>query len=95
MGLSSMGKRVMLVTKRPVNEQVLDAILSLRELKENEILAIKGRGDQISRAVDIYNELRRRLGSSLILEGVSIGSEKVGRKTLPFIEIVLRFSATA
>lgn len=85
-------KKLILVTRSPFEEQVLNVILSLRELKENEVLVVKGRGEYIPRAIDIYNEVRKRLGSSLILEGVSIGSEKAGRRVLSYIEIALRFS---
>lgn len=90
--MSERRKRIVLVTRSPLEEQVLNVILSLRELKENEVLVVKGRGDFIPKAIDVYNEVRKRLGSALVLEGVSIGSERAGRRILSYIEIALRFS---
>lgn len=86
-----LAKKLIMVNRTPLDEIVLNVILSLRELKENELLVIKGRGDYIPKAIDVYNEVKRRLGNTLILEKVSIGSERAGRKTLSYIEISLRF----
>lgn len=87
-----LSRKLIIVNRTPVEELVLNAILSLRELKEDEVLILKGRGDYIPKAIDIYNEVKKRLGNALILEKVSIGSERVGRRTLSYIEIALRFS---
>lgn len=84
-------RKLILVNRTPLEEIVLNVILSLRELKEDEILVLKGRGDYIPKAIDVYNEVKKRLGNALILENVSIGSEKAGRRILSYIEISLRF----
>jgi len=88
-------RKLLLINRAPFEETVLKAILSLRELKEDEVLVIKGRGDYIPKAIDVYNEVKKRLGNALVLEKVSIGSERVGRRVLSFIEISLRFSVQA
>jgi DNA-binding protein Alba len=85
-------RKLILVNRTPLEELVLNVILTLRELKENEVLVLKGRGDYIPKAIDVYNEVKKRLGNALVLENVSIGSEKVGRRTLSYIEISLKFT---
>jgi len=85
-------RKLILVNRTPLEELVLNVILTLRELKENEVLVLKGRGDYIPKAIDVYNEVKKRLGNALVLENVSIGSERVGRRTLSYIEISLKFT---
>jgi DNA-binding protein Alba len=85
-------RKLILVNRTPLEELVLNVILTLRELKENEVLVLKGRGDYIPKAIDVYNEVKKRLGNALVLENVSIGSERAGRRTLSYIEISLKFT---
>jgi DNA-binding protein len=85
-------RKLILVNRTPLEELVLNVILTLRELKENEVLVLKGRGDYIPKAIDVYNEVKKRLGNALVLKNVSIGSEKAGRRTLSYIEISLKFT---
>ncbi|MCC6009763.1 MAG: hypothetical protein LM585_02500 [Fervidicoccaceae archaeon] len=85
-------RKLILVNRTPLEELVLNVILTLRELKENEVLVLKGRGDYIPKAIDVYNEVKKRLGNALVLENVSIGSEKAGRRILSYIEISLKFT---
>lgn len=79
-----------MVGQGDVNEYALRTIVSLRELADDEVLILKGRGDNIHKAVDVYNEVKARVGDALKLVGVSIGSEKVGRRRLPYIELKLK-----
>ncbi|MEM4462918.1 MAG: hypothetical protein QXR98_01615 [Fervidicoccaceae archaeon] len=78
---------LIIVSSGDVSEYALRAIVSLRGLGEKEVVVIKGRGDFIEKAIDVYNEMKMRMGDSLKLVKVSIGSEKVGRRILPYIEI--------
>ncbi|MCX8208935.1 MAG: DNA-binding protein [Sulfolobales archaeon] len=50
-------------------------------------VVIRGSGDNIHRAVTLYNVLKSRLGDSIKLVNVKIGSEKRGSKYVPYIEI--------
>ncbi|MEM0351534.1 MAG: DNA-binding protein [Sulfolobales archaeon] len=50
-------------------------------------VVIRGCGDNIHRAVTLYNALKSRLGDSIKLANVRIGSEKRGFKYVPYIEI--------
>lgn len=50
-------------------------------------VVIRGCGDNIHRAVNLYNALKSRLGDSIKLANVKIGSEKRGFKYVPYIEI--------
>ncbi|MGC8909140.1 MAG: DNA-binding protein [Fervidicoccaceae archaeon] len=72
------------------SEYALRAIVSLRGLSENEVVVIKGRGEFIEKAIDVYNEMKARMGESLKLVKVNIGSERVGRRIFPYIEIKVK-----
>lgn len=81
-----------LVGRNDVSEYALRTIIALRETSDDEIVVIKGRGDNISKAVDVYNEVASRIGDALKLVSVNIGSDKVGRRKLSFIEIKVKMS---
>lgn len=81
-----------LVGRNDVSEYALRTIIALRETSDDEIVVIKGRGDNISKAVDVYNEVVSRIGDALKLVSVNIGSDKVGRRKLSFIEIKVKMS---
>jgi len=53
-------------------------------------IVIRGKGENISKAVDLYNILHRRLGDYLKLTNVSIGTEHVGGRAVSYIEITLQ-----
>ncbi|PUA32405.1 MAG: hypothetical protein B7O98_07050 [Zestosphaera tikiterensis] len=53
-------------------------------------VVIRGKGENISKAVDLYNILHRRLGDYLKLTNVSIGTERVGGRAVSYIEITLQ-----
>mgnify|MGYP001772804760 CR=1 FL=1 len=50
-------------------------------------VVIRGCGDNIYRAVTLYNVLKSRLGDGVRLANVRIGSERRGFKYVPYIEI--------
>ncbi len=79
---------VIVVGKKSVNDYVLSAILLLNEGHDEVI--IRGQGNNINKAVEVYNALRRRLGDSIELVSVSIDSFEKGRRLVPFIEIKVR-----
>lgn len=90
-----MGQRVsdiILITNEDVSQYALRTIVALRGLTENEVVVIKGRGDLIEKAIDVYNEVKAKLGETVKLISVNIGSERVGRRILPFIEIKISTS---
>jgi len=52
-----------------------------------KVVIIRGNGENIYRAVNLYNILKSRLGDGIRLLNVRIGSEKRGFKHVPYIEI--------
>lgn len=76
------------VGRRPLEDYVFEAIVSFRE-GVNEII-LKGRGETISKAVDLYWRIKDRLGDSIELIGVKIGSERFRGRTRSFIAIRIR-----
>ena len=76
------------VGRRPRDDYVLSAIVLLNQGADYAI--IRGQGELIYKAVDVYNALKERLGSSIRLEEVRIGSEKLGARRLSYIEIKVR-----
>ena len=79
---------VIVVGKKPVNDYVLSAILLLNE--GHDEVVIRGQGNNINKAVEVYNALRHRLGDSIELVSVNIDSFEKGRRLVPFIEIRIR-----
>ncbi len=80
--------KVIDVGRKPLDDYVFDAIISFRE-GVNDII-IKGRGDGISRAVDLYWRLKDRLGDSIELVNVEIGSERFKGRKRSYIAIHVR-----
>jgi len=76
------------VGKKPVEDYLFDVILRFQEGEDTVV--IKGFGVFISKAVDVYNRLKERLGESIELMDVEIGSEKTGRRIKPFIAIKVK-----
>ncbi len=81
-------QNVIIVGKKSVNDYVLSAILLLNEGHDEVI--IRGQGNNINKAVEVFNALRRRLGDSIELVSVNIDSFEKGRRLVPFIEIKIR-----
>lgn len=76
------------IGKRPIDDYVFEAIISFQE-GVNDII-LRGRGDFISRAVDVYWALKDRLGNSIELIDVEIGSEKIRGRLRSYIAIKIR-----
>jgi len=76
------------VGKKSIEDYLFDVILRFQE--GDEIVVIKGAGDFISKAVDVYNRLKERLGDSVELVNVEIGSERRGRRIRSFIAIKVK-----
>lgn len=77
-----------LIGKKPIIHYVTEAILRFSE--GNDVVVLYARGDNIHKAVEVYNELVRRLQDSLKLEGIEIGSEMRGNRRVSYIKIKLR-----
>ncbi|MMZ69047.1 DNA/RNA-binding protein albA [compost metagenome] len=73
------------IGKRPIDDYVFEAIISFQEGVDNIIL--KGRGDFISRAIDVYWALKDRLGNSIELVDIEIGSERVRGRMRSYIAL--------
>ncbi|MEM1622620.1 MAG: DNA-binding protein [Sulfolobales archaeon] len=73
------------VGKRAINDYMASiAIIFNQGVKT---VVIRGCGDNIHRAIALYNALKSRLGDGIKLTNVRIGSEKRGFKYVPYIEI--------
>lgn len=81
-----------MIGRNDISEYALRTIIALRETADDEIVVIKGRGVNISKAVDVYNEVASRIGEALEVVSVNIGSDKVGKRKMSFIEIKLKMS---
>ncbi len=80
--------KVIDVSKRPISDYVFDAVVSFNQ-GIDEII-IKGRGDFISKAVDVYRYLAERLGDSIEIVNIDIGSEKFRGRRRSYIAIRVR-----
>lgn len=73
------------VGKKSIRDYVFEVIVNFQEGVDKVV--IKGYGRYISKAVDLYNVLKHRLGDSIEMENVEIGSENLGNRLRSFIEI--------
>ncbi len=76
------------IGKKHIDDYIFDAIVSFNE-GIDEII-IKGRGDFISKAVDVYRILKDKLGDSIELVNVEIGSERFRGRRRSYIAIRVR-----
>ncbi|WP_228546795.1 DNA-binding protein [Hyperthermus butylicus] len=83
-----MEENVVVIGKKPVTDYVLAAILLFNEGYDEVI--IKGQGNNVSKAVDVYNALANRLQDGIELVDVKIDSVERGRRLVPVIEIKVR-----
>ena len=81
---------VIVIGKKPIANYVLDAIVMFNQGFDE--IVIKGRGDLISKAVDVVNALRERLRGSLEIKSIEIGSEKSGNSITSYIKITIQRS---
>jgi DNA-binding protein len=80
---------VILVGRGDISEYALQTIVALRSVGE-ELVVLKGRGDNISKAIDVYNEVKKRIGDVIEVAGINIGSERAGSRKVSYIEIKLK-----
>jgi len=76
------------VSRKPITDYVFDAVVNFNQ-GIDEII-IKGRGDFISKAVDVYRILSERLGDSIEIVNVEIGSERFRGRRRSYIAIHVR-----
>ncbi|ADV65524.1 DNA-binding protein [Desulfurococcus mucosus] len=81
-------ERVLNVGRKSLDDYIVEVILMFQEGSERVVL--KGVGPYISRAVDLYNALVSRMGDSVELVKVGIGSERIKGRMKPFIAIEIR-----
>ncbi|BAK54511.1 MULTISPECIES: ribonuclease P subunit p25 family protein [Sulfurisphaera] len=74
-------------TKR-VEDYVLDVIVMFNQGYDE--VELKGVGNSIYKAVEVYNQLKDRLGDGIILEKADIGSEVKDRRRISYISIKLK-----
>lgn len=85
-GPSKNSERIVL-GNRPLRNYLLDVVLALNRGVDN--VEILGKGRHISRAVALYNLLHGRLGDSLHLDKVEIGSVHEKGRRISYIRIVV------
>ncbi|WP_338601739.1 DNA-binding protein [Sulfolobus tengchongensis] len=73
---------------RSVEDHVLDIIVLFNQGLDEVIL--KGIGKEISKAVDVYNSLKDRLGDGIQLVSVQTGSEVRDRRRISYIQLRLK-----
>ncbi len=85
MSESEVGK--VTVGRRPIADYIVSiALLFNQGMKK---VLIRGRGENISKAVNLYNAVIDRMGDSVRLVNVSIGSENREGKVISYIEILI------
>jgi Archaeal DNA-binding protein len=80
--------RLVNIGAKPVEDYVFETILMFQEGSSTVVL--KGSGAFISKAVDVYNALVSRLGDSVELVKVDIGSNRFKGRFKSFIAITVR-----
>ncbi len=73
------------VGNKPLNDYLISAALLFNQGASKVVLV--GKGNNISKAVALYNTLKDRMGEAIKLRDVRIGSEEVKGKIVSFIEI--------
>lgn len=79
---------MVVVGRKPVSSYVLAVIVMFNQGVDEVV--IKARGEAISKAVEIYNALRDRLGDSIELVNAEIGSEYMRSRRTSYIKIKVR-----
>ena len=75
------------VGRKPVIDYVLSAVVLFNQGADR--IVVKGRGEEISKAVDVVNSILERIGDTVRVKDVKIGSSNVKGRLTSFIEIVL------
>lgn len=80
-------EEVVIVGKKPTADYVLSAVILFNQGVERVV--VKGRGEDISKTVDVVNSILQRLGDAVKVKGVRIGSDKIRGRLVSYIEVVL------
>jgi len=73
------------VGNKPLSDYLISAALLFNQGVNKVVLV--GRGNNISKAVALYNTLKDRMGEAIKLRDVRIGSEEIKGKVVSYIEI--------
>ncbi|MEM0015604.1 MAG: DNA-binding protein [Saccharolobus sp.] len=73
---------------KSVEDHVLDIIVMFNQGFDEVV--VKGIGKEISRAVDIYNTLKERLGDGVQIVNIETGSEIKDRRRISYILLRLK-----
>ncbi|MEM4943818.1 MAG: DNA-binding protein [Saccharolobus sp.] len=73
---------------KSIEDHVLDIIVMFNQGFDEVV--IKGIGKEISRAVDIYNRLKERLGDGVQIVNIETGSEIKDRRRISYILLRLK-----
>ncbi|MEB3756626.1 MAG: DNA-binding protein [Desulfurococcales archaeon] len=82
------------IGQKPLEEYLLEAVTAYQS--GIETIVIKGRGFNICKAIDLYNDLLERLGEDAFqVENVEIGTERVREKgrTVPRSYIIIKIKS--
>lgn len=80
-------ERTIIVGKKRISDYLIDVAIVFQEVP---VVVLRGEGRFISKAVDLYNAILLKMGSSVELVDVSIGSSKVNGRVRPYISIKIR-----
>lgn len=86
--MSVSGERILVVSKKPIREYMIEIALLFQE--GADLIEIRGNGRFISKAVDLYNAILSRMKDSIELVNISIGSDVVKGKIKPYISIKIK-----
>ncbi|MEM1599451.1 MAG: DNA-binding protein [Saccharolobus sp.] len=73
---------------KSIEDHVLDIIVMFNQGFDEVV--VKGIGKEISRAVDIYNTLKERLGDGVQIVNIETGSEIKDRRRISYILLRLK-----
>lgn len=79
---------ILITRAKRTEDYVLDIIVLFNQGYDE--IEIKGIGNSIYKAVEVYNLLKERLGDGVILEKTDIGSEVKDRRRISYISIKLK-----
>ncbi|MEM4224985.1 MAG: DNA-binding protein [Desulfurococcaceae archaeon] len=86
--LSNVGsERVIVVGKKSISSYLIDVAVMFQEAST---VVLRGEGKFISKAVDLFNAILSKMGESVELVDVSIGSNIVRGRIKPYIVIKVK-----
>lgn len=82
----SIEESVISIGNRPLSDYVVSVVILFNQGVKRIVL--KGRANNISKTIAVYNAIKDRLGDSVKLESVDIGSEYLSnKKRVSYIKI--------